>query len=216
MQASAEVESSNAERNQQMADRIAKALSSASLNDYDIEVRYKDGVAMLSGSVANPKQLQAATQVVSRVPGVQQVDNQLQLESPTRQASVPPTGPNGQPMISPAMYNAMAQPGMLPAPGATIPPSMAYPSPPPGTAYDQPQLPEYAWPAMAAYPNYAQVAYPTQYSASAWPYIGPFYPYPQVPLGWREAQLEWDDGYWQLNFRPRTERWYWFLHPKNW
>jgi hypothetical protein len=47
------------------------------------------------------------------------------------------------------------------------------------------------------------VTYPKQYSASAWPYIGPFYPYPQVPLGWRKVQLEWDDGWWWLNFKDR-------------
>jgi hypothetical protein len=82
--------------------------------------------------------------------------------------------------------------------------------------YNQPNFPNNAWPTYAQYPNYAAVSYPTQYSASAWPYIGPFYPYPQVPLGWRKATLEWDDGYWNLNFRARTERWWWFLDPKNW
>ena len=29
--------------------------------------------------------------------------------------------------------------------------------------------------------------YPKQYSPTAWPFIGPFYPYPQVPLGWRKV-----------------------------
>jgi hypothetical protein len=82
--------------------------------------------------------------------------------------------------------------------------------------YNQAHLPQHAWPSMAPYPNYSQDTYPKQYSASAWPYIGPFYPYPQVPLGWRQVQLEWDDGYWNLNFRPRTEKWWWFLNPKNW
>jgi len=66
--------------------------------------------------------------------------------------------------------------------------------------YDQPNLPGHAWPSYAAYPNYAAVTYPKQYSASAWPYIGPFYPYPQVPLGWRKVALEWDDGLWYLDF----------------
>jgi len=66
--------------------------------------------------------------------------------------------------------------------------------------YDQPNLPNYAWPSYAAHPNYAAVTYPKQYSASAWPYIGPFYPYPQVPLGWRKVALEWDDGLWYLDF----------------
>ena len=67
-------------------------------------------------------------------------------------------------------------------------------------SYDNPQLPGYAWPSYAASPNYAAVTYPKQYSASAWPYIGPFYPYPQVPLGWRKVTLEWDDGWWNLDF----------------
>ena len=67
--------------------------------------------------------------------------------------------------------------------------------------YENPQMPGYAWPSYAAHPNYAAVTYPKQYSAAAWPYIGPFYPYPQVPLGWRKVTLEWDDGWWMLYFK---------------
>ena len=74
---------------------------------------------------------------------------------------------------------------------------------PPPAAYDQPNMPNYSWPSYASYPNYAAVTYPKQYSASAWPYIGPFYPYPQVPLGWRKVSLEWDDGWWFLDFDDR-------------
>jgi len=75
----------------------------------------------------------------------------------------------------------------------------------PGQAvsYDNPQLPGYAWPSYAANPNYAALTYPKQYSPSAWPYIGPFYPYPQVPLGWRKVTLEWDDGWWFLDFKDK-------------
>jgi hypothetical protein len=64
-------------------------------------------------------------------------------------------------------------------------------------------LPGYAWPGYAASPNFGAVTYPKQYSAAAWPYIGPFYPYPQVPLGWRKVTLEWDDGWWQLDFNDK-------------
>lgn len=64
-------------------------------------------------------------------------------------------------------------------------------------------LPGYAWPSYAAAPNYGAVSYPRQHSASAWPYIGPFYPYPQVPLGWRKVTLEWDDGWWNLDFHDK-------------
>jgi hypothetical protein len=65
---------------------------------------------------------------------------------------------------------------------------------------DNPQMPGYAWPSYASYPNYAALSYPQQYSPTAWPYIGPFYPYPQVPLAWRKVSLEWDDGWWFLDF----------------
>ena len=74
-----------------------------------------------------------------------------------------------------------------------------------GGVHDQPHLPNHAWPSYAAYPNYAGVTYPKQYSPTAWPYIGPFYPYPQVPLGWRRVALEWDDGWWYLDFDNRRE-----------
>jgi len=67
-------------------------------------------------------------------------------------------------------------------------------------SYDNPQMPGYAWPSYAASPNYSALTYPKQYSPSAWPYIGPFYPYPQVPLGWRKVTMEWDDGWWFLDF----------------
>jgi len=69
--------------------------------------------------------------------------------------------------------------------------------------YDHPHMPGYAWPSYASYPNYAALQYPKQYSAHAWPYIGPFYPYPQVPLGWRKVTLSWDDGWWFLDFKDR-------------
>ena len=68
---------------------------------------------------------------------------------------------------------------------------------------ESPSLPGYAWPSYAAHPNFGNVSYPQQYSPSAWPYIGPFYPYPQVPLGWRKVTLEWDDGLWMLDFHDK-------------
>lgn len=66
--------------------------------------------------------------------------------------------------------------------------------------YCQPNLPSHAWPSYAAYPNYGQVSYPKQHSRGAWPYIGPFYPYPKVPLEWRKVAMEFHDGYWWLDF----------------
>jgi hypothetical protein len=111
-----------------------------------------------------------------------------------------------QPNIQPAQYGC--QPGdmnggggggggggMQPVPMSHVPAATGA-----SVAYDNPQMPGYAWPSYAAYPNYAALTYPQQYSPAAWPYIGPFYPYPQVPLGWRKVSLEWDDGWWFLDF----------------
>jgi osmotically-inducible protein OsmY len=102
-----------------------------------------------------------------------------------------------------SMTRTVANFAPVPSPVAGQPVPMAPHSPPGAPRYDTPNLPNYAWPGYAAHPNYAQVTYPTQYSPSAWPFIGPFYPYPQVPLGWRRVSLEWDDGWWFLDFSDR-------------
>jgi osmotically-inducible protein OsmY len=96
-----------------------------------------------------------------------------------------------------------AAPASFGAPVAGQPVPMAPYSAVGAPRYDSPNLPNYAWPGYAAHPNYAALTYPQQYSPSAWPYIGPFYPYPQVPLGWRRVSLEWDDGWWFLDFTDR-------------
>jgi osmotically-inducible protein OsmY len=114
---------------------------------------------------------------------VQPVSNQLQMPRPFAPARPVQymQGQSGQPMP------------MMGAQGVGIAPAR----------YDSPQLPGYAWPSYSAHPNYGALTYPRQYSAQAWPYIGPFYPYPQVPLGWRKVTLEWDDGWWHLDFKDR-------------
>lgn len=235
--------------NQAMADQIAGALRSSRFSGEGVEIQFQNGIATISGSVSDPQRRSAATSIISRVPGVKRVDNQLDIVA-ARRSSRPiqqvqydeqAAGPMGPP---PGAYaeqgaypeqGAYAEQGGYPAQGGY--PQGGYPAypaaammqggpaPMPGAMamngsnpviYDQPNLPQSAWPAYASYPNFAAVTYPKQYSASAWPYIGPFHPYPQVPLGWRKVQLEWDDGYWQLNFRPRTDRWWWFLDYRNW
>jgi hypothetical protein len=117
-----------------------------------------------------------------------------------------------------AMMQPVAAPEALPAPGAASGvPGAPLPMYAPGTAaggvapvrYDHPAMPAYAWPSYAAYPNYAALTYPKQYSPTAWPYIGPFYPYPQVPLGWRKVSLEWDDGWWWLDFKDKPRCCWW-------
>jgi hypothetical protein len=108
-------------------------------------------------------------------------------------------GPAQPAAARPASYGQHAGPGGQPIP-AYAPGAGGGPAP---VRYDAPHMPNYAWPSYAPYPNYGAVTYPRQYSPTAWPYIGPFYPYPQVPLGWRKVSLEWDDGWWQLDFKQR-------------
>ena len=278
---------------QQIAQSIADALSgSGRLEGYSIAVKYKRGTARLEGYVRNPEQMTSALDIVSQLPEVSDVVNELSIRhdpAVTRaaagRAEVPvadrgaaidasfqpveeersiyerydyepvveaqpvaypqPRGRQPTPRSRPVyqqqaqIYQQQAQNGgeLLPPPsGAPVPSSYEYqyqtaaaplpvetisaqpipgggfqgaplPAYVPGAGggiapavYDQPTLPNYAWPSYAAYPNYAAVSYPRQYSPSAWPYIGPFYPYPQVPLGWRKVTLEWDDGWWYLDF----------------
>ncbi len=69
-----------------------------------------------------------------------------------------------------------------------------------------PATPNYAWPSYAPHPNFSAVGYPTVYPWQAWPNIGPFYPYPEVPLDWRAVTLRWDDGLWWLDFKKHYTR----------
>lgn len=218
--------------NQQEADQVAAALGRAGLSGFDIQVRCNNGVCTLAGTVSSAAHRDAAIRAAQAVPSVRKIDsNQLRVGAPAAimQANFQndgagvPMGPGG-PMPGGAVPPGYGMPpGYGPAPGygppAGVAPPPGYAHPGPGAVspvYDQPSLPEHAWPSYAAYPNYAALTYPRQHSASAWPYIGPFYPYPQVPLGWRKVTLEWDDGHWYLDFNDRTDRWWWFFNPKKW
>jgi osmotically-inducible protein OsmY len=143
----------------------------------------------------NPALAPVAVDAVNR-PARQQHSQQV----PARTVS----GPVGMPAMA-APYRMQAQTPAMQAshPIAGQPVPMAPYSAVGTPRYDTPNLPNYAWPGYSAHPNYAALTYPQQYSPSAWPYIGPFYPYPQVPLGWRKVSLEWDDGWWMLDFTDR-------------
>jgi osmotically-inducible protein OsmY len=216
--------------NEQVAREIAGALAGAGLQGYDIEVRYKGGIAALVGEVGSAQEAELAERAAGNVAGVNKVLNNLSYGGQTAPAQQgqfagpqfggPQMGPGGTPAI-PTGYQL--PPGYPAQPGYAQPtgyPGMPAPGGPVPTAghliHNAPNLPESAWPAYAPYDNYAQVTYPSAYDASAWPYIGPFYPYPQVPMEWRSAQLVWDDGHWQLKFHSRTDKWWWFMDPHNW
>jgi len=287
--------------NQEVAQEIAASLkNSGQLRGYKIGVRYQDGIAWLRGSVTDEQQKQAAERIVSQVPGVTRVINELSVVSsgdaspsnlqpvagafaPERMAVTSSSSkfPGEQSPANDALRNRIGVADPVPSVFAPEPvrataatsvmegPTLAIPELPqaseqpmatqtsatvaqesaprpirplpiayaqqeaaqdltptpaaqplgrplpmtvgaPGAAaparFDQPNMPNYAWPSYAAYPNYAAVTYPKQYSATAWPYIGPFYPYPQVPLGWRKVTLEWHDGWWYLDFDDGTSK----------
>lgn len=169
--------------------------------------------------VPAPQMQQPAPTMAGMPAGLQPMPNARPIQSLLAQAPPQPMQGrmpmNARPVSQqPMQYHAQGgrpmpvsyrQPGMGMPPGyqGAGGPSPEYVNPGVGTApavYDQPHLPNYAWPSYAPYPNYAALTYPKQYSPTAWPYIGPFYPYPQVPLGWRKVTMEWDDGWWFLNF----------------
>ncbi|MCS7304042.1 MAG: BON domain-containing protein [Thermoguttaceae bacterium] len=179
---------------------------------------YSEGIARVAGvqtgpRISSPDQLAMASKYVDRYQEPPAAPATLQ-PIPMPQSSARPIGTarSASSNSSRAIPLAMAPAGEGSAPAATpVPthPVAGSPIPVSGVPisagvspvrYDQPHLPNYAWPSYAAYPNYAAVTYPKQYSPTAWPYIGPFYPYPQVPLGWRKVTLEWHDGWWWLDF----------------
>ena len=53
--------------------------SSGQLRDYRIGVKFKDGIAALSGTVSNREQLQTALQLTQQMEGVDQVVNNLTI-----------------------------------------------------------------------------------------------------------------------------------------
>jgi len=204
------------------AEQIAAVLrDSGKMRGYSVGVKYKNGTVWISGRVTSEQQMQTALQVISDLDGVEQIVNNLEvtsetsatkssarrvsavnadlaLEAQTAEYQQPSDGntPVGYHRLASRRSARLAPPVPAYMPGAGGGGNAA--------AYDQPHLPNYAWPSYAAHPNYAAVTYPKQYSPTAWPFIGPFYPYPQVPLGWRKVALEWDDGWWFLDFYDRS------------
>ncbi|GIW88043.1 MAG: hypothetical protein KatS3mg108_2367 [Isosphaeraceae bacterium] len=208
-----------ATRNQATADAVAASLRANpafAVSRVAIEVR--DGRVLLSGVVPSEELKAEAIGRASQIGGVVQVEDRLAV---------------GDPSILPAQYaqpirvarrglghghGLVADGGMIGGPaGGMIGGEMMAPADPSGplpegpaipgaTQSSSPGYPNYAWPSYAPYPNFSAVGYPTVYPWQAWPNIGPFYPYPEVPLDWRAVTLRWDDGLWWLDFRKHYTR----------
>lgn len=185
--------------NQIVAEQLAAAIAAeSSAKHYNIEVQYVPGVATLRGTVATPSDAEQILAIVRSQEGVEKVVNELTMSpSGSVQAAI---FQEGTPAPMP-MPQAAASPPAEGAPQTLAPAAPQHTFMQRGaTQYDSPYMPPFAWPAYAPYPNYSAVQYPKCYGATAWPYIGPFHPYPEVPLDWRSVKLKWNDGYWFLRF----------------
>jgi hypothetical protein len=219
--------------NQQLANNVAEILrQSGKFNDASIDVVVRKGTVELLGSVTDPDQRNEAVRLVGAIAGVQEVKDLLVLASAIKQAqaleslpvsSAPPSlapqpTANGFSGAPPTVGGAV-QGGPMPSPMPGMPAPDGYPgSPPPVPGYqgpppspydlNPPKMPPYAWPTYAPYNNYSRVAYPTLYPYNAWPFVGPIYPFPKVPLGWRAVKLEWQDGYWWYSTHSNSFDWW--------
>jgi hypothetical protein len=209
-----------------VADALRQAGKAGQLRHYNIDVAVKDGTAELTGTVASPQQRDEVLKVVRGVAGVSGVVDKMTLLGADPIAQVQATGP-----AAPALEQPPPAP---PPPGFAPPPPLREPLPPsnaPGGAgsaiipepvptfaapmpspYDlnPPLMPPYAWPTYAPYNNFSRVAYPLAYPYQSWPFIGPCYPFPKIPPGWRSVKLEWQDGYWWFS-RVATKYDWWRL-----
>ncbi len=204
-------------KDQNLANQIAKRLQeSGLLHDFKIEIKVSGGNAELEGVVGTATQKDSALSVARQTSGLIQVVDKLQiLPEPTanviiQSAQIP------MPQPFPGSPGNMQNPGMrpMPAPGANqmIPEPLPVGQSGGSYSYDMnpPKMPPYAWPSYAPHNNYSRVGYPEAYPANAWPFIGPVYPFPKVPLGWRSVKLEWDDGHWWFS-QTATKHNYWKL-----
>jgi hypothetical protein len=189
--------------NQQLADIIAGHLKiSSQLHHYSVDIRVEAGTAELRGQVASQAQREEVVRIVQGVPGVERVRDSLVLASA---AVMPATALAQSPIQEPRPLAAnQAEPIGPPLPGQGAPtasePMPLFRAPPGGGpnggTMPPPPLPPYAWPTYAPYNNYSRVAAPNLYPYQSWPFIGPMYPFPKVPLGWRSVNLRWVDGHW--------------------
>jgi len=203
--------------NQMTADAVAGSLrASQSLAGHRIEIRARDGLVTLSGALSSPAQKAEALGRAQQIAGVTGVIDQLQVAS---DRSVRPV--QYQPQLAMGHHHrnydgggsayevgdgmtSEAAAGPANTTGGPMPEGPAGMTG--GTQASMPGYPNYAWPSYAPYPNFSAVGYPTAYPWQAWPNIGPFYPYPEVPMDWRAVTLRWDDGIWWLDFKKNYTR----------
>ncbi len=180
-----------AKTNQQVAEQIATAIASApDLAGYDIDIEYAKGVCTLRGTVSKAEDVEKVVAIVKKL----KVARKVVTEISVRDMKVRPAAYQPNARVVPAALAGEAQSEIL------APPAPEYRFTGRPTQYEQPYRPPFAWPLGAPYPNYSAVQYPRLLHGCEFPYIGPFYPFPEPPLGWRKVTLTWHDGFWLLKF----------------
>jgi hypothetical protein len=186
--------------NQVLADRVADALrQNTVLHGFAVTLNCVDGVVDVSGNVADAGQRDLLLRQIQYVPGVARILDHLTVgasEIRQVQGSGSEGGTDRAPVLLQPPPDLRPQAPPIPE-GAQGEPVPIFQAPPP-SAMDMgmQRMPPYAWPTYAPYNNFSRVAYPLAYPYASWPFIGPFYPFPKVPPGWRCVRLEWEDGYW--------------------
>jgi hypothetical protein len=201
--------------NQQLAESIGSRLTgSAVAQGADVSVVTDNGVVTVSGPCASTTQKQAILDEIRVVPGVKTVRDGLTVGAVQQVQGVGPLALQA-PVVPPPGMPGTGLPGLpgLAGPGVTVGGPVVEPAPvgqpgANGMTGAAPPLPPYAWPTYAPHNNVSRVAYPTAYPYNAFPFIGPFYPFPKVPLGWRSVKMEWEDGHWWYG-RTSTPQDYW-------
>ena len=198
--------------NQQIADTIADHLrQSETLRHYRVDIAFQDGRAELTGAVANQMQREEVLRIVQGVPGVDRVRDRMTVsgEPSCVSSRVGPVA-RAQAIDQVAQEEGAGQDKKSPPNGnnGMVEPFPIFRGPAVPHDLNPPKMPPYAWPTYAPYNNASRVAYPTLYPYKAWPFVGPVYPFPKVPLGWRKVKLEWMDGYWWYSPTANSHDWW--------
>ena len=200
-----------------LAQSVARALKeSGQLSRYQVQVVAHGGMVDLHGEVANESQRAIAIRIARSAPGIAMVRDWMQVRrEPTLMLPDATVVPAQAPLIQPLPLPPL--PGETDK-GLTFPPRIDgqlpepmpifQPMPGPNPTMQPPPMPPYAWPTYAPYNNYSRVAYPNTYPYEQFPFIGPMYPFPRVPLGWRSVSLTWEDGHWWFHRNPTGHDWW--------
>ncbi len=198
--------------NPALAQNIAQALKeNGKLSRYRVNVIAHGGLVDLVGEVTDESQREIVIKIARSAKGVVLVRDFLQTPTdpavmPAQALPMPPPMP--MPLPQPQLFDKGAP--FPPRIDGELPPPMPIfqPMPGPNPTMQPPPMPPYAWPAYAPYNNYSRVATPNAYPYEQWPFIGPMYPFPRVPLGWRSVSLTWEDGNWWFHRNPTGHDWW--------